>query len=60
MDKKKQQLNEALASGNYNECRNLLNTKLDIENFQMNRIYPLCLACEYNKYELVELFINVY
>lgn len=51
-------LEEAMASGNFNECMNLLKTKLDIDNFQLNKIYPLCLACEYNKYEIVKLLIN--
>ena len=57
---KEQQLYDAIENKNYAECKQILTeSKQNILNKDFKQKYPLCLACENNHYELVELFLEV-
>ena len=53
-----EQLHKAITKGNYEMCIELINKKCDI-NKSFDKKFPLCLACEHNYYEIVELLIKV-
>jgi ankyrin repeat protein len=53
-----EQLQRAITRGNLELCQELIDLKCDI-NIQINNKLPICLACEYNQYEIVELLIKV-
>lgn len=48
------QLSDAIINGKVDECKNLLK-----HIYEYKKIYPVCLACECNNYEIVELLIKV-
>ncbi len=56
---KEDQLDNAICTGNFEECKKLLKSKHDIEMYESKRIYPLCIACENNNYKMVDLLIQV-
>jgi hypothetical protein len=49
-----EQLQKAISKGNYELCVELLNKNCNV-NQQFNKKYPLCLAAEYNYYEIGNL-----
>ena len=54
-----EQLHRAIARGNIELCKELLAKRACNVNQQCNKNFPLCLACENNYVELVELLIQV-
>ena len=47
-------LEKQLNNANYDECKTVLNYK-----YEYDKSFPLCLACENNNYDIVELLIKV-
>ena len=58
---KEEKLYEAIVNNNYAECEKLLTEYAysNILNTSYKQKYPLCVACENNSYDLVELFLKV-
>lgn len=52
------QLQRAITKGNVELCQELIELGCNV-NEQDNNKFPICLACEYNNYEIVELLIKV-
>jgi hypothetical protein len=55
-----EKLHEAVCKGNYLRCRDILENKRELLNKEYNKKYALCLACEQNNQDLVDLFIKVF
>ena len=58
---KEEQLYEAIDNNNYAQCHKLLNEHINsnILNAKYKQKYPLCVACENNHFELIQLFLKV-
>ena len=54
-----EKLHEAVRKGNYVRCRDIVESKHELLNKECNKKYALCLACEQNNLDLVDLFIKV-
>ncbi len=52
-----EQLQRAITKGNPELCAELIALGADV-NLQVDNKFPICLACEYNQYEIVELLIK--
>ena len=55
------ELQEAICKRNYTECVEIIINSQDdtIVNTEYNKKCPLCLACEHDSYEIVELLVKV-
>ena len=47
-------LSDAIINGRVDECKALLKYI-----YEYDKIYPVCLACECNNYDIVELLVKV-
>ena len=52
-----EQLQRAITKGNTYLCAELLNLNCDI-NLQVDNKFAICLACEYDQYEIVDMLIK--
>ncbi|CAF0957382.1 unnamed protein product [Brachionus calyciflorus] len=52
-----EQLHKAILKGNYELCVEILKKKCDLTKSYDHKL-PLCIACEYNQYEIAELLIK--
>ena len=55
-----EEFHEAICRGSYLRCKDILLNTHDLLSKEYNKKYALCLACEHNKLDLVDLFIKVY
>lgn len=53
-----EQLQKAITKGNIELCEQLIELNCNL-NLQVNRKLPLCIACEYNFYEITKLLLKV-
>lgn len=52
-----EQLHKAIIKGNYELCNEIVKKKCNLDKHYDFKL-PLCLACEYNQYEIAELLIK--